>query len=67
MVPPLDIFRVAPDGHLICRAAAENLERAQQRMQLLMGVEPGDYVIYSQKTGHKTIIRSENPLSDLSS
>jgi hypothetical protein len=26
-----------------------------------MGVEPGDYVIYSQKTGHKTLVRSENP------
>jgi hypothetical protein len=26
-----------------------------------MSVEPGDYVIYSQKTGHKTLVRSEHP------
>jgi hypothetical protein len=26
-----------------------------------MSVEPGDYVIYSQKTGNKTLVRSEHP------
>jgi hypothetical protein len=46
---------------LIWKAAADNLESAQRRIKLLMGVEPGDYVIYSQKTGHKTLVRSENP------
>jgi len=61
MIPPFDIFRVANDSHLIWKAAAEDLESAQRRIKLLMGVEPGDYVIYSQKTGHKTLVRSENP------
>ena len=61
MIPPLDIFLVAKDGQLIWKAAADNLESAQRRVNLLMGVEPGDYVIYSQKTGHKTIVRAENP------
>jgi len=61
MVPPLDIFRLTNDGQLIWKAAADNLESAQHCIKLLMGVEPGDYVIYSQKTGHKTLVRSENP------
>ena len=61
MVPPLDIFRVAPDGQLIWRAAAESLESAQRRVKILMAAHPADYVIYSQKTGHKTIVRSEKP------
>jgi hypothetical protein len=59
MIPPFDIFLVANDGHLIWKAAAEDLESAQRRIKLLMGVDPGDYVIYSQKTGHKTVICSE--------
>lgn len=66
MLPPFDIFRVAPDGQLIWRAAAENLERAQQRIQLLMHAEPGDFVIYSQKTGHKTIVPATGPEQRLS-
>jgi len=61
MIPPLDIFLVAKDGQLIWKAAAADLESAQRRVKLLMGVEPGDYVIYSQKTGHKTLVRAENP------
>jgi hypothetical protein len=61
MVPPLDIFLVAKDGQLIWKAAADDLESAQRRIKLLMGVEPSDYVIYSQKTGHKTLVRAENP------
>ena len=61
MIPPLDIFLVVKDGQLIWKAAAADLESAQRRVKLLMGVEPGDYVIYSQKTGHKTLVRAENP------
>ena len=61
MIPPFDIFRVANDGKLLWKAAAETLESAQHRIKLLMSVEPGDYVIYSQKTGNKTLVRSEHP------
>jgi hypothetical protein len=62
MVPPLDIFRVTSEGQLIWKAAAEDLETAQHRIKLLMAAEPGDYIIYSQKTGNKTLVRSEKPL-----
>jgi hypothetical protein len=61
MIPPFDIFLVASDGHLTWKAAAEVLETAKRRSKLLMGVDPGNYVIYGQKTGHKTLIRSEKP------
>ena len=60
MLPPLDIFRVESDGHLLWKAAAETLEAARRRVKILMASEPGDYVIYGQQTGHETIIRAEN-------
>ena len=61
MLPPLDIFRVAPDGHLVWRSAAESFETAQRRVRILMAIEPADYVIYSQETGRKTVIRAHHP------
>jgi hypothetical protein len=67
MVPPLDIFRVASDGQLIWIAPAENVESAQRRIKILMSVHPGDYVIYNQETGHKTLVRAENPAEPSSS
>ena len=60
MLPPLDIFRVEGDGHLVWRAAAECLETAQRRVRILMASEPGDYVIYCQETGRKAVVRAEN-------
>ena len=59
MIPPLDIFRLDSDGNLIWRTTAETLEAATRRVGILMTSEPGDYVIYSQKTGHKTIVRMQ--------
>lgn len=60
MLPPLDIFRVENDGHLVWRAAAETPEAAQRRVRILMASDSGDYVIYSQETGGKTVMRAEN-------
>jgi hypothetical protein len=60
MLPPLDIFRVESDGHLLWRAAAETPETAQRRVRILMASEPGDYVIYCQETGGKTVVRAES-------
>lgn len=59
MVPPLDIFRVTPDGQLLWKTTAESLESAHRRVRILMTSEPGEYVIYSQETGHKTIVRMQ--------
>ena len=62
MLPPFDIFRIAPDGHLIWRATAENLDSAHRRIRILRAIEPGDYVIFSQETGNKTVIRAQDSL-----
>ena len=56
MVPPIDIFRIDSDGQLIWRASADALDSAQRRVRILMTSEPGDYLIYSHETGHKTFI-----------
>jgi len=61
MLPPLDIFRVTADGQLLWKTTAESLESAQRRVKILMTSEPGEYVIYSQETGHKTVVRAEKP------
>jgi FtsP/CotA-like multicopper oxidase with cupredoxin domain len=59
MVPPFDIFRVETDGHLAWKDTAETLDLARLRIRILAVAEPGDYVIYSQETGHKTVVRSD--------
>ena len=58
MLSSLDIFRVESDGHLVWRAAAADPETAQRRIRILMASEPGDYVIYNQQTGAKTVVRA---------
>ena len=60
MIAPFDIFRVdAPDGMLWIEAVAE-LEAAKARVTALMQVKPGEYLIFSQKTGRKISIRPPN-------
>ena len=56
MVPPFDIFRVESDGHLAWRDTAETLELAKKRIETLMVNLPGEYIIYSQKTGYKMMV-----------
>ena len=60
MVPPFDIFRVESDGHLVWKDTAETLDLARLRIKILMLAHPADYVIYSQRTGHKTVIRADS-------
>lgn len=62
MIPPFDIFRVAADGQLVWKSAAESLDTAQRRVRILMAVDPADYIIFSQETGNKTVIRAESLL-----
>jgi hypothetical protein len=57
MVAPFDIFRVdAPDGMLWIEAAAD-LDIAKARVAVLMLVKPSEYLIFSQRTGHKISIK----------
>ena len=57
MIPPFDIFRVESDGHLVWKDAAVTLNRARLRIRILMISDPADYIIYSEQTGHKTVVR----------
>jgi hypothetical protein len=61
MFPPFDILRVDSDGQLVWRDQAESLTLARMRVRMLKLDSPGDYIIYSQKTGHKSIIRQDDP------
>ena len=58
MVPPFDIFRLEKDGSLQWLQTADSLQAAQLRIEVLGLSAPGQYVIFSQKTGHKTVITS---------
>jgi hypothetical protein len=62
MLPPFDIFRVETDGHLVWRDTAETLDLARLRIKILMVSQPGDFVIYSQETGHKTVVKSDGSI-----
>jgi hypothetical protein len=62
MIPPFDIFRVATDGHLMWQAIAETLEVARLKVKTLMDAQPGDYVIYSQHTGHKMVVKADGSI-----
>ena len=56
MIPPLDIFRIESNNRMTWKGAASDLSSAEERVRLLMHSEPGDYLIFSQRTGHKTLI-----------
>ena len=62
MLPPFDIFRVETDGHLVWKDTAETLDLARLRIKILMVLSPGDFVIYSQETGHKTVVKSDGSI-----
>jgi hypothetical protein len=57
MLPAFDIFRVESDGQLLWQDTAETLALARLRVKLLSVTKRADYVIYSQQTGHKSIVR----------
>jgi hypothetical protein len=57
MIAPFDIFRVeAPNGMLWIEAVPE-VEAAKARVAMLMQTTPCEYLIFSQKTGHKISIK----------
>jgi len=57
MPPPFDIFRVENDGRLLWKDTAETFGLAKLRIKILMLSLPGDFVIYSQETGDKIVVR----------
>lgn len=61
MIPPFDIFRVSDGGHPLWLEPASTLEDAKVRVQELGASHPGEYLIFSQKTGHKISLRVPVP------
>ena len=60
MIPPFDIFLVdSDDGQLVRKGTVETLDVARLRIKILMASEPGDYVIYSQQTGHHVVVKAD--------
>ena len=59
MIPPLDIFR-KEQGNYVWKGAAESLELAQSKVKQLAEKAPGEYMIFSQTTGNKIVIKIES-------
>jgi hypothetical protein len=60
MFAPLDVFRME-DGVYIWKAAAESFELAKLAVQRLAATSPGEYMIYSQTTGRKIVVKDGLP------
>jgi hypothetical protein len=56
MVPPFDIFKV-DTGSMRWLEAAEDLERAKARVQVLAASAPGEYLIFNHQTGKRVSIK----------
>jgi hypothetical protein len=56
----LDIFKMENDGRIVWKGTAENLEVAKLSVKTLAGTSPGDYMIFCQDTGEKTIVKNES-------
>ena len=56
MIPPFDIFRVTQDSQPLWLEPASTLDDAKARVNELGKSRPGEYLIFSQKTGHKISI-----------
>jgi hypothetical protein len=56
MIPPFDIFRVLQDSEPLWLEPASTLEEATARVNELGKFHPGEYLVFSQKTGHKISI-----------
>jgi hypothetical protein len=56
MFAPLDVFRME-GGVYIWKATAESFELAKLTVHRLAATSPGEYMIYSQTTGKKIVVR----------
>jgi hypothetical protein len=59
MLAPLDISKMQ-DGAYVWKAAAESFEVAKSKVEQLAANAPGEYMIFSQTTGDKTIVKLES-------
>ena len=60
MVAPFDVFKHEPDGSLYWCGAFQYLEAAKTKVRELLASSPGEYFIFSQTTGHKLSVKSDD-------
>ena len=58
MAHKLDIFKVDANG-LIWQGTADDLAGAKSNVRTLRAKSPGDYVIFSQQTGDKIVVKAD--------
>ena len=61
MIEPLDIFIKTNDGTYLWKAAADSFELAKSTVQRLATTSPGEYMIFSQTTGNKIVVKDGLP------
>ena len=59
MLAPLDIFIKMEDGTYLWKAAADSFELAKSKVEELAAKAPGEYMIFSQTTGNKIVIKPD--------
>ena len=64
VIAPFDIFRVDAPGDMLWIEAVAELDAAKARVAALMQAKPCEYLIFSQKTGHKISIKPTNGNGD---
>jgi sarcosine oxidase gamma subunit len=57
MLPPFDIFRIEANGNMILVGSAPILKSAKIRVQELMALSPGEFLILSHRTNNRLIIK----------
>jgi hypothetical protein len=58
MLPPIDIFKVQPDGQLRWIEGVRDMESAEARVAMLAKESPGPYIIFEGETGKKRVIET---------
>jgi hypothetical protein len=56
MFEPFDIFQVGDDGQLLWIKSALTLEHAHTHVGQLAASQPGQYLVFSHRTGHKILV-----------
>jgi hypothetical protein len=59
VIAPLDIFRKESYSTSVWIESCLDLETAKARIRMLMVSNPGEYFIFSTKTGHKQFFKPE--------
>jgi hypothetical protein len=61
MLAPLDIFIKTEDGTYVWKAAADSFEVAKSKVEELAAKAPGEYMIFSQTTQNKIVVKDGLP------